>query len=707
MPRTLLKVAFVAVLTAATSPGQSQEDINKFIVESKQAFDLHDEKAIDKLLRSNQTMPAAAVFHFTNLRAEVWGGKPELQAQVDWINAAWKRVFEGSETLDRIDRWIDSQDARTWATYRKAQGNIQRAWAFYVESTKNNTERKPFEEARTALMESARIMEATGNKVEAAEAWNYVAICLYRMPDKTATDRQDIVFALEQFLSLRDSWGYTGDQYYLLNKNTLKGQKAELEKKEKDDEKRKAEGYDENARGIDALVMPGVAEVATALEFAMLPDWEDELDYSQRGGPVPGFWWSTSFGKDDKDAKLAWFRRTDLYLIRVSNSKFAATTMPSDDKTWQPVDVSGKAKPSKFFLDAEQKQPYAMFFWQGGDRERIGEAEVNLAPSVDNTPVYYRSAASWTTTVAGQTLTLYDDNANGLPMDADPFDGAFKMASIGFDKEDPRALVPLLDSMRIGKGDRAPFSEFVHIGDGWHHVHRIGDDKLGTRPLNTEYLKLGKVKLVWDGPKPTAPAQLVIAGRGDFKSACFDLAGGKEVEVPGGQYSVIWGRIVDGKGARVRLGTIYGGDSKPFTVEPGQTFELKMGAPFTMEFTRAGSGTNVEIDATRIWLREHSGCAISELHGMSLVPEVFASKMADGKGARQLDRFVKFTDVEALNAAVAKFRDIGLMVGCMPLPSGSKGGDMVLKAELPAAGMRVGLRMKKHPLFGKLDSEWK
>ena len=59
------------------------------------------------------------------------------------------------------------------------------------------------------------------------------------------------------------------------------------------------------------------------------------------------------------------------------------------------------------------------------------------------------------------------------------------------------------------------------------------------RGAGSSPVKTGKVKLVWNGPKPTAPSQLVIRGSGDFQAAFFDVAGGKEVEVPAGQYRVV------------------------------------------------------------------------------------------------------------------------------------------------------------------------
>jgi hypothetical protein len=705
--RTLARAVVAAALVAALAArAAAQTDVQKFATEFHRAFELKDEKGLDKLLKSTRDMPYNALIHFQEIRAEVWSGKTDLQPKVDMMKAAWQRVFESATALEKLERWIESQDPTSWQTFRKCQGNVHKAWAFFNDATgKDNTKRKPFEESRDLLLQAAQQMEATGNKIEASHAWNLLSVCLHRMPERTLQDRRDAIDALEQFMSLRQTWEWTGDSYYLQNQNTLKSLKVELELKTKEGDKRAAEGYAKDAKGIDALAMPGVAEVKTPLQFEPVAAWDQELDYCQRGGPVPPLWWYSTFGKDDKQTKINWFRRMPLHLVRLSAAKFAVSTLPEDEKRNQAIDVGTKAKPSLFHLDPEGKVPYAMFFWYGSDRERLGEVDVNLAPADANTPVYYRSASSWTATVAGEVMTFYDDNTSGQPMDSDPFAGDFRMVSLGFAKDDARSVAPLLDSMRVGKGPRVPFSEFVQLAAGWHYV-KIDNDKVGARPLNAEYLKLGKVKLVWSGPKPTAPVQLVIKGSGDFKSALFDVASGKEVEVPSGEYSVIWGRIVQGKGSRVQVGTIYAADSKPFTVEAGKTFDLAMGAPFSLEFEKKGENTAVEIDGSRIWLREQSGCVVAELHGLGLAPEVLAAKAEDGKGARTIGKFVRCTDPEQLNLVVPKLGDLGLLAACLPMPEHAK-ENLVWKGKLPAAGMKVALSMKKHPLFGKLESAWK
>ncbi len=701
MPRNIL-TWICAALCAAALAAQSPAEIAKFATDSKKLLELKDEKGLDKLVKSTPTMASAVVSHFTNMRLEMRNNKPEHKPYIDAVNASWKRVYDGSDTLDKLERWVEGLDTQSWTQYQKAQTNVQKAYAFYLDSTKDNTKRLGFEKARDVLSEAARIMESTGNKADAADAWYYVSLALQKIPERTTQDREDNVAALEQFVALREAWNYK-DLYYVQIKNLLKSSKEELEIKKKDTTKRAAEGFSENAKGVDALVQPGVPEKDAPLQFAAMTSWEDEHDYSQRGGPVPAFWWYSTFGPEAKDAKLGWFRKQDLWFVRNGANNFGVSTLLSEPARTQSIEPSTKAKPVTFHLDADKKIPYAMFCWTGSDREKLGEAEVNLAPSPQNTPIYYRSASSWIVDLGGDQITVYDDNASGRPMDGNPFDGDFKMGSIGFSKDDARSKAPLLDSMRIGKGPRVPFSEFVKLSSVWYHLRRVGEDKAGLRPLHADYAKTGKVRLAWNGPKPTVPDQLVIGGRGDFRTANFDVAGGKEVEVPIGEYSVIYGRIYEGKGPRTQMATLYGGDCKPFSVEAGKTVELRMGAPFSLAFEAKVDGTKASIDGSRITLRESSGCVLAELHGLTVIPEVMAAKAEDGKGAKVVGKFVRLTDSEQLTALTSKLPDIGLYMGTMPVPQGRR-DNLTLELTLPSAGMKLGLEVKKHALFGRLVS---
>jgi hypothetical protein len=369
------------------------------------------------------------------------------------------------------------------------------------------------------------------------------------------------------------------------------------------------------------------------------------------------------------------------------------------------VDISSKGKISTFWLDADKKVPYSMVFWTGSDRQMVNEAECNLAPADSVCNVYYRSASSWKGTVGADPVVFYDDNCNGAFGDADPYGSELKMPTLGGHDTEAGTVVPLLDSMRVGKGPRMPFSEFVKVATGWVHMKKGEGEEVGVRPLNPEYVKTGKIKLVWSGPKPTAPVQLVVRGSGDYRTAMFDVAGGKEVEVPAAEYTVIWGRMMVGKGVRAQIANLYQGGSKPFIVEAGKTFELKMGGPFTIQFTRRGD-EKVTIDALKILLSESSGCLFGDLHGINLAAEVMAAKDVDGKGAKVVGKFVRFTDPELVNEASKKHNSMGNLLACFPMPDGYRNGELVLTCPMPAPGMKVALVIKKHSLFGELKSAW-
>jgi hypothetical protein len=691
MTRHLLSL-FVLLLCASLP---AQAGLEQFTVAFGKALEYNDEKGIDKEVKKT---PEWAFEHFETMAVQLWTGKKEAEAHVNALKAAWTRCFGGLGALDHFDRWLGSQDADSYQRYFKARNNMQRAWAL-VDVAQKEGQKTAWTDAALALQQVARLVEETGHAYRTAEAYNLISACFGRMPDKTLEDRREGLMATERFLELRQQWEMTHDQYYTSSASYVKGEKLQIAEDQKKDEKRQAEGYGKDARGLAALLMPNVAEEVHPLAFEVHPHF-DELDYSAKGGPLPFLWWEINFGKDIKELKFSWFRRGDLFLYRLGASKFAVGV---EQKRAVDADASQKPKPVTFFFDAEKKQPYAFWFYLGSDRDRFGELEVNMAPSEAVTPIFYKSAASWKTTIGAEPLWLFDDNANGNPGDVEVTKDELRSGQLG----DPEkgTIVPLLDSMQVGKGPRIPFSQFVQIGGAWHYLTTKGDTQAATKHFNPEYLKTGKVKLAWSGPKPSAPAQLVIQGKGDFATAFFDVAGGKEVEVPAGEYQVIFGRIVQGKGAKLQLANLFQGSSKPFKVEAGKVLELKMGAPFTIDFVRRGD-QDTSIDATRMVLKEASGCAFVDLHGLTIFPEVFAAKAADGKGAQPVGKFVRMEDPEFFNKAAGKYEKIGRTIACYPMPEGARDGDMVLKVRLKAAGMKVALKVLKHPLFGVIGSAW-
>jgi hypothetical protein len=696
---SFLRVLLAGVLVVAGAAAQAVTK-EQFRTEFTKGLEFADQKMMDGVLKKDRGASEAALY-FEDLYREQVRGKDDLAPKTEALRASWARCFSGSTTLDKLARWIDNVRQAEFEMVTKSRNTSSRLWGeFSALPTPSHDDCLRY---MKSFVEMANRALEIGHMIEASDLWSMASVVGGRAPEKSLDDRKEILHCIEQFVTTRESWDFTFDRHFLQNREYVKIERERIAEAGKAAEKRANEGYGGNVKGIDALVMPGAKADVHNLDFEAQKSL-DELDYGPKNGPVPALWWNVNCGKDGTAARIDWFRRSELYLSRPSASKFGIALDAADLKKVVEVDVSGKGKVSQFWLDAEKKQPYAMFFWTGSDREKIGEAECNLAVTPEAANVYYRSAAAWKTSVGSETLVFYDDNCSGWPGDLPPNDPPIRIGTLG-DPVGDGTPVPMLDSMRIGKGPRQPFSKFVRLATGWFHLE-VDKQQIGLRPLNPEYNKLGKIKLVWSGPKPTAPVQLVVQGAGDYATALFDVAGGKEVEVPAGEYSVVFGRIVIGKGARCQSAALYAGASKPFAVEAGKVHELKMGAPYSLHFDREGD-EHASVDAGKVLLHEASGCVLADLQGLGVYPEVLAAKAEDGKGATVVGKFVPFADAELVNAASKHCRRLGILAALLPMPEGYRDGVLALKVKMPAAGYKMGLQVKKHALFGAIGSSWK
>jgi hypothetical protein len=108
----------------------------------------------------------------------------------------------------------------------------------------------------------------------------------------------------------------------------------------------------------------------------------------------------------------------------------------------------------------------------------------------------------------------------------------------------------------------------------------------------------GRIRVRWSGP--VEPEYLHVRGTSvGILNAIFPLGVDETVEVPAGEYELYWGQIRRGRGRRVESVEIRRGESEPIAVESDGTAELRLGAPFRIEY---------EIDETpeAYWIRGRS-----------------------------------------------------------------------------------------------------
>ena len=695
--------SFLLALTSALSAQEmSRADFRKLW---RQGIELEDDKLLDRAMKRGAR-------HGIILSAAYWpiaSNRPDEKAELNCaaLMSAWERQYKTKETLEKLQRWVDGASPSMHKQLNRVRSDSARIWGDYTDNVATGLIKKDYQSCFDDFVTLAKNAEGIGHAIEAADLWGLASVIGNKMPGKTVEERESAVFAIEQQIRNRDNWGYTFDVHYKLGKDFVKSELVKIEEAKKDANKRKDEGYDANAKGVEALIMPKAVAKKYPLKFAMLTDWKKAVDYGPRGGPVPSYWWLDSLGEGGSSRKMGWFRQREMYLIRRGASKFAVNWDAEDSKQAFPIKVSPKAKPSTFYMGEGKKLPYAMFFWMGTDQEPTGVAQCNYASTDKLANIYYRSASSWKASIEKQPIVFYDDDASGKPGDGEPFIGEFKSHVLG-DAAGSGIPVPLFDSMKVGKGKRVPYSQFVKLTAGWHYMEIAGGADVAVRPLNPEYVKSGKVKLSWKGPKPTAPDQLVIQGRGDYATAIFEVAGGKPVDVPAGEYSVIWGRMTHGKGARLQTAQIYPTDeTKSFLVKPGETFDLEMGGPFTLNFERQGD-RNASIDALSICVTEQSGCKITAMHGIALPCDALASVSSSLKGAKEVGSFVPFTNDQLILNAAEQYNNLGFKVATFPMPKGYREGEMVITMKFPVDGTMLTLRApKKHKFFGPLQNVWK
>ena len=697
---------FVALLTCAllltSAPSAQDARYAAFLEKLNKAIEFNDEKGLDRALQGD---PDNTIWHFNNLYWEYKNTQDATKAGViDRLKAGWQRAFK-TRTLEHIEDYIIAHPAKHRSYLIQALNAERGIYDLYALGFKNK-DRAQLEKTRDDSVNLASKYQELGHPLYAAKMWSLAGEITLKFPSITAVDRRDAASYLQNFLTQRDQWEWREDTLYKVNKNLVAAEQAKVDQADAASAKRKEEGYSDDVAGVDTLVMPNTE--ATVVDLVFKPMAKEHVDAFVQGGTIPPLWLPVQV-KENGPTKIEIFKSAPLFVVRPSSNKFGVTTSQEidlDKNPWEAIAPSAKFKASVFYLGPKKTKPYAMWFYVGGESEPLYGMNQNLAPQEKSATVYYKSASSWVATIAGETVTFFDDNVNGELFEEDPYAYGLR-DSTRTDVEADGQPVPAYDGMKVGKGPVQPLSAFAKIGEQWMHLAKSEDGtKVTARPLNPEYVKFGSVQFKWTGPKPAKPEMLVIQGRGDYAGARFNIASGKPVEVPAGLYTVTFGRITSGKGARTMQAHLYPGSMEPFGVKPGEVAELKLGKPFVLEFARGGEGAEVTIDPTSFRVVGAGGEVYSRINGATPLPDVVVSKKKGAKSGKVIGSFV-LLDREQLNEIANELPKLGIQAGFFGRPKGKWEKTLVFQGKLPYPKAFVGLRQKKNKLFGKLDPVFK
>ncbi|MGE0141720.1 MAG: hypothetical protein AB7I19_02240 [Planctomycetota bacterium] len=711
--RTLWALAFFFVASVLPRAVAQAVTYDAFATSLQTAIRLDDQKGLDRLIKANSTH---TIGHF---RALVQGmvadpaAEPRTRAEREAIKASWTRVFQG-RTLEILENWLQLLDSKAASGIERARLALNQVYGELARLQSGVKERKPWESLADSTRKIAEQFQGVGDDVQAADAWGVVARIYTAIPDRTIGDREEAIVALVNFEERRRAVDFVKDDFFYGNVEFRKAEEERLVEEKKQADKRSKDGYDVSVKGADAYLMPDADKLEQIVDLRFEVATKPHEDMSPVGGSIPPKWLAVSILNSGPE-KMAWFRATELFLVRPASNKFGITLDGAEvDLKKNPfleIEAGNKLKkPSLFWLDKDRQFPYAMWFYVGGASEPYQGLGQNLEPyeqgGIQRATLYYKSAASWVADVAGTPVTLFDENGSGTLFEGDPMEFGLKDRGIGAGP-DEEVAIPAFDAMQIGKGPMMPFGQWVKIGEAWYHLRgHDGGRKLGVRPANPEYLKTGTIALKWTGPKSIKPTVLIVQGKGDFATARFQIADGKPMEVPAGDYSVAYGRIEQKGGGKVTSADIFPGAFQPVTVAEGGAAVLELGAPFTIDFDKKVADGKLTLDSVKFRVFGKSKELYGRLNGCVVTPTVLVGRTADGKGAKDSGEFVPIPDTEILNQLATKFGStLASHVGFFPIPKGARDTTVL---EVPVAGeVFVGLADRKNKFFGKIDPIFK
>ena len=687
----------------------AQSDYDLFVAEFQKAFEASSKSGMEKAVRAH---PGAVLAHYEAVML-VWLQKRAEDGNrdlLDKMEEVFKEVTD-SEALTHVRRFVEGQTPSRSKQMQSARTNYQVFMKEFDRVTRTGT-RDEYLKLVDQGLELARYAEDVGHKAMAADTYSASATLLLRVPDHTLQDTIDAIDVARLFISCRETWDWTKDDYYDSWATVIIEKKAEVAAIQKAEEERAEAGLDTSAEGVAQFIDPAGEVLRSPLEFKNLKALPP--DSNLVGGPLPLHWNSVVIEGQGNTAAMSKFKKREIYLVRTGASK-VEVALDFEGKNTQRVNIASQVKPSLFYLGGGREDPYCMTFFISGDAEPFASTKMSMRPDPDQMVVYYRSLSSWEAKIAGEVITFYDDNVDGLIFTEDPMEPKLSTRLDGLGMKDDRQVVSY-DSMKIGsRGPVVPFSNAVKIEDKWYMIE-LDDEGTGVvaKPLHADFFPTGTVKMKWSGSAAAKPQVLIIRGRDHMKTVAFNAAIAKGVEVPVGQYDIAYGRAVKGKGERTQMVSIFKGNSGTISVEAGQEAELAIGGPFKFDYVRGGTGDEVVLDSLDFRIVGIGGELYGKIQGPVPEVEVIVARTPEGKAAGVVGEFEPISSPEILNAAASTaneylnargggYRGLGAEVAFFPVVKGDTAGNTVLKFKLPYEGALIGLRSKKNKLFGKID----
>jgi len=607
----------------------------------------------------------------------------ELEALMAGLREAWKAVHK-SEFAERAYKYYSLADG----TQKKDRAELKLQYDKARRTFDNNLTKKAPEEfdlVYAQLRDHPDFFDQAGDLYLASESAYVVARAL----DETLrTSGADLHLAWKFYvkaIELRERWELKDPSY----EECVKRRNA-LAAKGADKKAEPGAGSEPGGSGPGMPAAPGGsppgAPLKAALTFEVLASPEQFQRPNYHADDSFPLWPPLALTKKDKNrAVFANMNKSPAVLREGSNDVRLDTN--GDGKGDEKVPLTGNIVAVKTTIgEGADARPWAFLAVVGGQKEFYQGIEVNLQPVDDVMTIYTLGAASVVGSVEGKSVRLIDETMDGIY-------GTVPQ-TYGFAGLSKDVFQPDFDTMVVGAAKRArPFSEWAEIEGAWYHLAVDAAAKELTATPHTP--DVGFLKLDLKGTA-VPPSALIVQGKDSLSKCFYDLAdaGPKGLAVPVGNYVLCYGELRRGKKKQLQKCAILPGRAMAgWSVRRGETTLVELGAPFDFDFKTKRDGDNVTIEGATVRVIGRGGERYERTWNCVPAAEVGFRKKGVKAKPGKYERLPIAGDVEVINKQ-------GWDVPWSPM-------DLVLDVKSAGPEVEFQLVLKKHDLFGKIESNWK
>jgi hypothetical protein len=688
--------ALLAAACLLPLPARGQGGLEAFKLEFRQALAANDEAQMTALVKTRSTEAAQMVDEACTTVGATPSEEAEREAQA--LVKAWNAAH-GTEFAARYYEYVSLLSPQERRERDRLVAALRRMTGTIEANKSGSRDRAIYEAMAGDLQVLAEGFETLGDSYQAGNCWQYVGLCFdtgYRKEGEVDGPRAAAAFS--KALGAWDKAGlrhgpYEEIQGRYARVTTGVAPVAPVGNGGNGGDGGEASGGAPPAAAPEPAgpkVDPAGEPASIAMRFELIEEVDRFARPNYCADQVYQSWPWLAFGaKGGPTVEFPAHKQSGPLLSRVATMDIGIDS-DRDGKSETGIKVTGNITPVECWLPAEGgRRPWGFALTTGIAEDFYQRLKYWFEPVDEYFYGFFVGAGSVLGSLGETELRVIDENCDGI-YGSPPLSWMYHGLTEGFYHFE-------LDSLVIGDSERAvPWSEYVQVPAREGRWYRLESLKGGMELYATPVLpETGRLKLDYEGPPVS---WLVVRGEGVYGNCYYDLMADPKngVEVPAGSYALFEGEVRKGKKQQTQKALILPpGSQLRWTVEPGKTTTVELGGPFGFDFKTARTSDGVVVIGKSVVVTGARGERYERPWNCVAHPEAAVRKQGDKKGAAPiaLDHVL---DLEALDDEGKMAYD--LIDAWFPLDT-----------LLPFVGdaFEVQLTERRHPLFGKVESEWK